>query len=139
MRSHNLLGQESWLSHNIPSLGPLVSAAVLLENTLYPYCLVPRRTWNFIMKHVILTNYNTVKPHYNNVIGTMQITFFCKCYKILVPSGQNTKDYIKSCDHQNYLIITGFCYIWPVYNEVLLHLKNVWILGYFWVYCYWKL
>ena len=29
---------------------------------------------------------------------------------------------IKSWDQKNYLVIRGFCYIWPLYNEVPLYM-----------------
>ena len=31
--------------------------------------------------------------------------------------------YIKGWDQQNYLVITGFCYIRPLYNEVPLYIQ----------------
>ena len=33
---------------------------------------------------------------------------------------------IKSWDQQNYLVIRGFCYIRPLYNEVPLYIHNSW-------------
>ena len=37
---------------------------------------------------------------------------------------------IKSWDQQNYLIIRGFCYIRPLYNEVPLYynMNSIWII-----------
>ena len=57
----------------------------------------------------------TVEPRYNEVLGTMKITFLYQvsCY-IRVKIQRN----IKSWDQQNYLVIRGFCYIRPLYNEV---------------------
>ena len=40
---------------------------------------------------------------------------------------------IKSWDQQNYLVIRGFCYIRPLYNEVPLHHLNHWcLISYTW-------
>ena len=60
----------------------------------------------------------TVEPLYNEALGTMKITLLYQvsCY-IRVKKQRN----IKSWDQQNDLVIRGFCYIWPLYNEVLLY------------------
>ena len=57
----------------------------------------------------------TVKPRYNETLGTMKITLLYQvsCY-IRVKKQRN----IKSWDQQNDLVIRGFCYIRPLYNEV---------------------
>ena len=52
-------------------------------------------------------NSSTVEPLYNEDLGTMKITLLYQD--------------IKSWDQQNYLIITGFCFIRPLYNEVPLY------------------
>ena len=58
---------------------------------------------------------NTVESHYNEVLGTMTITLYQQfsCY-IRVKKQR----IIKTWDQQNYLVITGFCYIQPLYSEV---------------------
>ena len=63
---------------------------------------------------------NTVEPLYNEVLGTMKITLLYQvsCY-IRVKKQRN----IKSWDHQNDLVISGFCYIRPLYNEVPLYCR----------------
>ena len=61
---------------------------------------------------------NTVEPHYNEVLGTMKITLLYQVsHYIRVKKQRN----IKSWDQQNYLVIRGFCYIRPLYNEVPLY------------------
>ena len=61
----------------------------------------------------------TVKPHYNEVLGTMKITLLYQVsHYIRVKKQRN----IKSWDQQNYLVTKGFCYIRPLYNEVPLYL-----------------
>ena len=59
--------------------------------------------------------YTTVEPLYNEVLGTMKITLLYQVsHYIRVKKQRN----IKSWDQQNYLVIRGFCYIRPRYNEV---------------------
>ena len=65
------------------------------------------------------TNESTVEPHYNEVLGTMKITLLYQVSPIRVKKQRN----IKSWDQQNYLVIRGFCYIRPLYNEVPLYKK----------------
>ena len=61
---------------------------------------------------------NTVEPRYNEVLGTMKITLLYQVsHYIRVKKQRN----IKSWDQQNYLVIRGFCYIRPLYNEVPLY------------------
>ena len=57
----------------------------------------------------------TVKPRYKEALETMKIT--------LLYQGKKPKN-IMSWDQQNYLVIRGFCYILPLYNEVPLYLSN---------------
>ena len=65
---------------------------------------------------------STVEPRYNEVLGTMKITLLYQVsHYIRVKKQRN----IKSWDHQNYLVIRGFCYIRPVYNEVPLYLISL--------------
>ena len=60
----------------------------------------------------------TVEPRYNEVLGTMKITLLYQVsHYIRVKQQRN----IKSWDQQNYLVIRGFCYIRPLYNEVPLY------------------
>ena len=60
----------------------------------------------------------TVEPCYNEELGTMKITLLYQvsCY-IRVKKQRN----IKSWDQLNHLVIRGFCYIRPLYNEVPLY------------------
>ena len=71
---------------------------------------------------------STVEPCYNEVLGTMKITLLYQVsHYIRVKKQRN----IKSWDQQNYLVIRGFCYIRPLYNEVRLYQYNCflqWIL-----------
>ena len=63
-------------------------------------------------------NCNTVEPCYIEVLGTMKITMLYQVsHYIRVKKQRN----IKSSDQQNYLVIRGFCYIRPLYNEVPLY------------------
>ena len=65
---------------------------------------------------------STVEPRYNEVLGTMKITLLYQVsHYIRVQKQRN----IKSWDQQNYLVIRGFCYIRPLYNEVPLYMKYV--------------
>ena len=60
----------------------------------------------------------TVEPLYNEVLGTMKITLLYQVsHYIRVKKQRN----VKSWDQQNYLVIRGFCYIRPRYNEVPLY------------------
>ena len=60
----------------------------------------------------------TVEPRYNEVLGTMKITLLYQVSHYIRVKKQRT---IKSWDQQNYLVIRGFCYIRPLYNEVPLY------------------
>ena len=77
--------------------------------------------WNLIIRRTLgpwkLLSY-TVEPHYNENLGTIKITLLYQvsCY-IRVKKQRN----IKNWDQQNYLVIRGFCYIRPLYNEVPLY------------------
>ena len=60
----------------------------------------------------------TVEPRYNEVFGTMKITLLYQfSHYIRVKQQRN----IKSWDQKNDLVIRGFCYIRPRYNEVPLY------------------
>ena len=66
----------------------------------------------------LATRYNTVEPRYNEVLGTIKITLLYQVsHYIRVKKQRN----INSWDEQNYLVIRGFCYIRPLYNEVPLY------------------
>ena len=70
--------------------------------------------------HIKMINpqFCTVEPRYNEVLGTMKITLLYQVsHYIRVKKQRN----IKSWDQQNYLVIRGFCYIRPLYNEVPLY------------------
>ena len=59
-----------------------------------------------------------MEPRYNEVLGTMKITLLYQVsHYIRVKNPRN----IKRWDQQNYLVIRGFCYIRPFYNEVPLY------------------
>ena len=60
----------------------------------------------------------TVEPRYNEALGTMKFTMLHQVSHYIRVKKQR---YIKSWDQQNYLVITGFCYIRPLYNEVSLY------------------
>ena len=69
---------------------------------------------------LVIKNTDTVKPRYNEVLGTIQITLLYQVsHYIRVKKQRN----IKNWDQQNYLVITGFCYIRPLYNKVSLYNK----------------
>ena len=57
----------------------------------------------------------TVEPLYNEVLGTMKITLL---YQVSRYIRVKNKEIYKSWDQQNDLVIRGFCYIRPLYNEV---------------------
>ena len=59
----------------------------------------------------------TVEPRYNEVFGTMTVTLLYQASHIRVKIQRN----IKSWDQQTYLVIRGFCYFRPLYNEVPLY------------------
>ena len=59
-----------------------------------------------------------MEPRYNKVLGTMKITLLYQVsHYIRVKKQINIKSWVQ----QNYLVIWGFCYIRPLYNEVPLH------------------
>ena len=68
---------------------------------------------------IIFNDSNTVEPRYNKHLGTMKVTLLYQvpCYIRVKKQGN-----IKSWDQQIYLVITGFCCIRPLYNEVPLKL-----------------
>ena len=61
---------------------------------------------------------NTVEPRNNEVLRTMKITLLYQVSHYIRVKKQRD---IKSWDQQNYLVIRGFCYIRPLYNEVPLY------------------
>ena len=67
---------------------------------------------------LVYPNIYTVEPRYNEVLGTMKITLLYQVsHYIRVKKLRNKKNW----DQQNYLVIRGFCYIRPLYNEVSLY------------------
>ena len=66
-------------------------------------------------------NHTTVEPHYKEVLGTMRITLL---YQVSHYIRVNKQRNIKGWDQQNYLVITGLCYIRPLYNEVPLYYNS---------------
>ena len=66
-----------------------------------------------------IIQHNTTEPRYNEVLGTIKITFLYQVsHYIRVKKQRN----IKRLDQQNDLVIRGYCYIWPLYNEVPLYM-----------------
>ena len=63
----------------------------------------------------------TVEPRYNEVLVTMKITLL---YQVSHYIRVKKNIYIKSWDQQNYIVIRGFCYIRPLYNEVPLYMQS---------------
>ena len=57
-----------------------------------------------------------MEPCYNKVLGTMKIALLYRVSHFI-----RVKKRRKSWDQQNYLVIRGFCYIRPFYNEVPLY------------------
>ena len=67
-----------------------------------------------------------MEPRYNEVLGTMKIALLYQVsHYIRVKKTRN----IKSWDQKNYLVIRGFCYIRPLYNEVPLYFMKMLILN----------
>ena len=67
---------------------------------------------------ILVGKFNTVEPRYNEVLGNMKITSLYQVSHYIRVKKQRT---IKSWDQQNDLVIRGFCYIRPLYNEVPLY------------------
>ena len=68
-----------------------------------------------------------MEPLYNEVLGTIKITLLYQVSHYMRVKKQRN---IKSWHQQNYLVIRGFCYIRPRYNEVPLYrasTKQVWL------------
>ena len=75
--------------------------------------------WKFYeVYRFLLSVFNTVEPRYNEVLGTMKITWLYQVPHYIRAQKQRN---IKSWDQQNYLVIRGFCYIRSLYNEVPLY------------------
>ena len=66
---------------------------------------------------VVAGGSSTVEPRYNEVLGTMKITLLYQVSRYVYIRVKTQRN-IKSWDQQNYLVIRGFCYIRPLYNEV---------------------
>ena len=107
------------------------------EKIICTYCTILLPNYHCILLFPLLTRcivhtdipskgYITVEPRYNEVLGTMKITLLYQVsHYIRVKKQRN----IKSWDQQNYLVIRGFCYIWPLYNEVSLYTKQFFFLS----------
>ena len=65
-----------------------------------------------------LDNSDIVEPRYNEDLGTMKITLLYQVSHYLRVKKQRN---IKSWDQQNHLVVRGFSYIRPLYNEVPLY------------------
>ena len=75
--------------------------------------------------YLIFTQQNRVQWNlviYNEVLGTMKMTLL---YQVSHYIRVKKNIYIKSWDQQNYLVIRGFCYIRPLYNEVPLYRNGI--------------
>ena len=84
----------------------------------------------FVNKYIIMIDVKdslptefktTVEPCYNDVLGTMKITLLYQVSHYIRVKNRN----IKRWDQQNYLVIRGFCYIRPLYNEVPLYFDDI--------------
>ena len=89
---------------------------LFLFNSYKKICLFDSSflSWNVMLK---MKEY-TVEPLYNEVLGTMKITLLYQVFRYIRVKKQRN---IKSWDQQNDLVIRGFCYIRPLYNEVPLY------------------
>ena len=76
------------------------------------------RDFFFLLACCLIPCSSTVEPRYNEFLGTMKITLLSQVSHYIRVKKQR---YIKSWDHQNYLVVRGFCYIRPLYNEVPLY------------------
>ena len=63
-----------------------------------------------------------MEPRYNEDLGTMKITLLYQVPHYITVKKQRN---VNSWDQQNYLVIRGFCYIRPLYNEVPLYIFRV--------------
>ena len=96
----------------IPEYATITLSITITVTILITTCIT--NTDGFIA--IIITT--TVEPLYNEVLGTMKITLLYQVsHYIRVKKQRN----IKSWDLQNYLVLRGFCYIRPRYNEVPLY------------------
>ena len=59
---------------------------------------------------------------YNEVLGTIKITVVI--FRFFIISVVQKQRNIKSWDQQSYLVIRGFCYLRPLYNEVPLYFQT---------------
>ena len=79
-----------------------------------------RYSKSFYWTQVVCYKSTTVEPRYNEVLWTMKFTsLYQVSHYIRVKKQRN----IKSWDQQTDLVIRGFCYIRPLYNEVPLYIK----------------
>ena len=87
---------------------------------VYFYRFMENRSIDKFCKNIFFSSlkHGTVEPRYNEDLGTMKITLLYQVsHYMRVKRQRNTK----SWDQQNYLVIRGFCYIRPLYNEVPLY------------------
>ena len=66
--------------------------------------------------HAIIVQW---KPRYNEVLGTYENYLVISGFSLY--QGKKKYIYINSWDQQKFLVIRGFCYIRPLYNEVPLY------------------
>ena len=91
---------------------------IRVESLIERKALSERDSLRVHFKNAAEAMHNTVEPLYNEVLGTMKITLLYQVsHYIRVKKQRN----IKTWDQQNYLVIRGFCYIRPLYNEVPLY------------------
>ena len=81
------------------------------------------KRWNQQNYQVVITEFcYTVEPRYNEDIGTMKITLLYQVSHYI--RVKELKKY-KELGPANDLVIRGFCYIQPLYNEVPLYLPSL--------------
>ena len=66
---------------------------------------------------------STVEPCYNEDLGTIKLTLLYQVCQYIIIRVKRQRN-IKSWDQQNYLVIRGFSYIRPLYNEVPLYMDK---------------
>ena len=100
----NACTQNMCMQYTVLSPSPFPPPPPPISRSLFPFLMLP--------------SYIQWKPCYNEALGTMKITsLYQVSHYIRVKNQRN----IKSWDQQNDLVIRGFCYIRPLYNEVPLY------------------
>ena len=93
---------------------------IFLDGGKLQWVMLPgERPHNF---NQVLHFQSTVEPLYKEVLGTMKIALLYQVSRYIRVKKQRN---IKSWDQQNDLVIRGFCYIRPLYNEVPLY-RPIW-------------